>query len=215
MISVGKLLHLFLKIETMCSCKNSEDCQQQLLFIFTMQSCTMKKSVVRVNVWLTTGRGRKHSHHSIPSFPLMPRHSVRSRRWRFRSASGPMSEQNRRVMSRMHLLMSSVSHCYCCVSHPLMDVLDAHQITSLADTILQRVVPRLHVWGEEVTSLLIRPPALLTLTEALEKTMRFSYLIRNLMRTIMKKRTNERNDVFCTDWTWVITKLNSSFKANC
>lgn len=50
-----------------------------------------------------------------------------------------------------------------------MDVLDAHQITSLADAVLQRVVPRLHVRGEEVTRLLVWPPALLTLTEALDK----------------------------------------------
>lgn len=85
-----------------------------------------------------------------------------------------------------------------CVSHPLMNVLDAHQITSFTDTILQSIVPRLHVRREEVASLLVRPPALLTLTEALEKTVCLlsSYLIRNNMRSKMEKRTNKRNYVF-------------------
>lgn len=86
---------------------------QKLLFIFTMQSYTMKKSAVRGNVWLTTGRGRKHSHRSIPSFPPTPRRSVRSSRWRFRSASGPTTEQNRRVTSPMHLLMFLIVTAVC------------------------------------------------------------------------------------------------------
>lgn len=51
-----------------------------------------------------------------------------------------------------------------CAPHPLMDVLNAHQVAVLSQTKSIRLWPRLGISGKEITFILIFPPAWFTLT---------------------------------------------------
>lgn len=56
-----------------------------------------------------------------------------------------------------------------CLSHPLMKVHDAHQMTSFVLTIVQSIMPCLFISGEKVTPVLILPPSCFTIAKRWER----------------------------------------------